>query len=199
MLIGPVRVRLTQARVMGRRAEAATYSTSYIKASPAEEVAVTALAPAQNQYEIFYSPTSHKSMLKACESCLYYTPLKVNTVGNIDMAYLDTILSCHDDLKPLVCVEAANSEIGTIQEVISTGCIVHKHNGILAVDATAYIPSFQIDMKFWKNSVDILTFSGHKLHALKGIGVLWKQENIELKPLIYGSQQGGILVAQKMF
>ena len=46
MLMGPVSARQTQARVMGRREEAATCSSSHIKARPAEEVAVTARAPA---------------------------------------------------------------------------------------------------------------------------------------------------------
>ena len=148
--------------------------------------------PEENKYEVFYSPTAHKSMLKACESCRYYTPLKVNADGKIDISYLDDILTRHDSWKPLVCIEAANSEIGTINDVITIGYIVHKHNGILVVDATGYIPSYQVNMKLWRNYVDILTFSGHKLHALKGIGVLWKKKDIELKPLIYGSQEKGL-------
>ena len=46
MLMGPVRARFTQARVMGRRLEEATYIISYMRARPQEEVAVTARAPA---------------------------------------------------------------------------------------------------------------------------------------------------------
>ena len=154
---------------------------------------LTSENPRENQYEVFYSPTAHKSMLTACESCIYHTPLKVDCTGQIDIAYLDDILTRHNSLKPLVCIEAANSEIGTIHDVMTIGSIVHKHNGILVVDATGYIPSYQINMKLWKSYVDILTFSGHKLHALKGIGVLWKQKDINLKPLIYGSQEQGLV------
>lgn len=149
--------------------------------------------PRLNQYEVFYSPTAHKSMLKACESCICHTPLKVNPVGETDLFYLDNILTKHNNLKPLVCIEAANSETGAVNNVIEAGTVVKKHKGILVVDATGYIPSYQIDMKLWKNYVDILTFSGHKLHALKGIGALWKAENIELKPLVYGSQEQGLI------
>lgn len=149
--------------------------------------------PQENKYEVFYSPTAHKSMLKACESCRYNTPLKVNTDGEIDIAYLEYVLTRHNGWKPLVCIEAANSEIGTINDVITIGYIVHEHNGVLIVDATGYIPSYEITMSLWKHYVDIMTFSGHKLHALKGIGVLWKNKNIELKPLIYGSQEKGLI------
>lgn len=154
---------------------------------------LTSENPQENQYEVYYSPTAHKSMLKSCESCIHNTPLKVNSVGEIDSAYLDDILTRHNGWKPLVCIEASNSEIGTINDVITIGSTVHKHNGILVVDATGYIPSYQVNMRLWKDYIDILTFSGHKLHALKGIGVLWKKKDIELKPLIYGSQQDGIV------
>lgn len=148
--------------------------------------------PEENKYEVFYSPTAHKSMLKVCESCRYHTPLNVNSDGEINLDYLEDILTRHNAWKPLVCIEAANSEIGTINDVITIGNIVHKYNGVLVVDATGYIPSYQINMKLWRNYVDILTFSGHKLHALKGVGILWKKNGVNLKPLIYGSQQNGI-------
>lgn len=149
--------------------------------------------PEENTYEVFYSPTAHKSMLKACESCKYHTPLKVNANGETDIIYLEDTLTKHNVWKPLVCIEAANSEIGTVNDVIAIGSIVHKYNGILIVDATGYIPSYKVNVKLWRNYVDILTFSGHKLHALKGIAVLWKNKNIQLKPLIYGSQEQGLI------
>ncbi len=149
--------------------------------------------PEENKYEVFYSPTAHKSMLKACESCIYHTPLKVNSDGEIDLVYLQDVLTRHNGRKPLVCIEAANSEIGTVNDVIAIGSIAHKYNAVLVVDATGYIPSYKVNMKLWENYIDILTFSGHKLHALKGIAVLWKNKNIELKPLIYGSQEQGLI------
>ena len=154
---------------------------------------LTSEDPRQNLYEVFYSPTAHKSMLKACESCLCHTPLAVDAAGKINLTYLDDILTRHNVRRPLVCIEAANSEIGTVNDVNAIGAIVHKHNGILAVDTTGYIPSRQVDLKLWRTYADILTFSGHKLHALKGVGVLWKQRKIELKPLIYGSQEQGVV------
>ena len=144
-----------------------------------------------NEYYVFYSPTAHNSMIKACESCCYNMPLKVNKYGQIDIDYLGEVLERYNMLKPMVCVEVANSEIGTINDIISISNIVHKHNGIIILDVTGYIPSIQIDMKAW-NKIDFITFSGHKLHALKGVGVLYKNSNVNLKPLIYGSQENGL-------
>lgn len=169
-------------------------------AAAANTLAVKGLTcedPRRNRYEAFYSPTAHKSMLIACNSCISHTPLKVHPTGEIDLSCLDDILTRHSQyhgsLKPLVCIEAANSEVGAINDVIGIGSVVHSHNGLLAVDATGYIPSYPVAMDLWQDHVDILTFSGHKLHALKGVGILWKHPAIELKPLIYGSQEQGLI------
>lgn len=150
---------------------------------------LTSEDPQANRCEVFCSPTAHKSMLMACESCSRHTLLKVNSIGELDVGYLEDILTKHNSLKPLVCIEAGNSEIGTVNDVAAIGTIVHRHSGILLVDATGYIPCRKVDIKHWKSYVDLLTFSGHKLHALKGTGVLWKRKDITLKPLIYGSQE----------
>lgn len=153
---------------------------------------ITSDNPLINEYEVFYSPTAHKSMLKACESCLCNTPLKVNKYGEIDLLYLSDILTKHNKYKPLVCVEAGNSEIGTINDIVTISNIVHSYKGILVVDVTGYIPSIQVDMNLW-DKVDIITFSAHKLGALKGCGVLYKKPHINLKPLVYGTQEQGII------
>jgi cysteine desulfurase len=66
---------------------------------------------------------------------------------------------------------------------------VHYYNGIVVVDFTGYIPYFEVNVL--DLNVDIATFSGHKLHALKGVGVLYKIEDIGIQPIIYGSQENG--------
>ena len=147
--------------------------------------------PLLNEYTVFYSPTAHKSMIKACQSCVTNIPLKVNKYGEIDLEYLDNILREYSIHKPLVCIESANSEIGTMNYIFTIAKIVHKYNGLILVDVTGHIPSYHVNMKIWKD-IDFVTFSGHKLHALKGVGVVYKNCNIELKPLVYGSQEQGL-------
>ena len=144
--------------------------------------------PLLNEYTVFYSPTAHKSMIEACKSCISNIALKVNKYGEIDLEYLDSVLREYSIHKPLVCIEAANSEIGTINSIISIAKMVHEYDGLIFVDATGYIPSLKVDMEFY-NSIDFLTFSGHKLHAFKGIGVVYKNSDAQLKPLVYGSQE----------
>lgn len=154
---------------------------------------LTSENPSEDPYDIFYSPTAHKSLQDACRSCVHHAPLKVDAVGRIHPEYLEDVLTGCRERKPLVCIEAANSEIGTMNDVAGIGAIVRAHHGTFLVDATGYVPSREVDVRAWRPFVDLLTFSGHKLHALKGIGVLWKREGLVLKPLIYGSQQDGII------
>ena len=143
-----------------------------------------------NRYNVFYSPTAHKSMVKACKSCLYSAPLIVSKTGRINLSYLNDILK-NEILKPLVCIEAANSEIGTINDIQNIADVVHKYDGLILIDVTGYIPCMEVDMNKWRN-IDFVTFSGHKLHALKGVGVVYKNTNAKLNPLVYGSQENGL-------
>ena len=141
-----------------------------------------------NEYTVFYSPTAHKSMIEASKSCIRNDKLKVNKYGEIDLNYLTKVLGSCKNSKPLVCIEASNSEIGTMNYISQIAKIVHKYDGLILVDATGYIPSLRVDMESW-GDIDFLTFSGHKLHALKGTGVVYKNSDAKLKPLVYGSQE----------
>lgn len=139
---------------------------------------------------ILYSPIAHKSILKCVESCnTSKYPLKVDGKGFININYLEELL---DGIyyKPFVIVDYANSEIGTIQDVQKIIKITHKFGGLVMLDCTGSISTIPLDIK--ELDVDIVTFSGHKLNALKGCGVLYKKSNIELEPLIYGSQEQGL-------
>ena len=137
---------------------------------------------------ILYSPIAHKSILKCVESCKNAIPLEVDSNGFINVDKLDKLLNVIY-YKPFVVVDYANSEIGTIQDIKRIIEVVHSYDGIVMLDCTGSIPAIPLDVK--KLDVDMLGFSGHKIHALKGIGVLYKKENIELEPLVYGSQECG--------
>lgn len=144
----------------------------------------------KNDCTLFYSPIAHKSILKCVESYHNSIPLKVNKEGIIDIHDLEQYLDVCIDT-PFVVIDHANSEIGIIQDIEQIIKIVHLYNGIVYLDCTGSIPTISIDVK--KLNVDMFGFSGHKIHALKGCGVLYKKGNIELEPLIYGSQEQGLI------
>lgn len=138
---------------------------------------------------ILYSPIAHKSVLKCVESCKNSYPLKVDKNGFIDLQDLKEWFVAKN-VNPFVIIDYANSEIGTIQNVKKMIELVHFYNGIIYLDCTGSIPTIPIDVK--KLDADIIGFSAHKLGGLKGCGVLYKKKNIELEPLVYGSQEQGL-------
>lgn len=139
---------------------------------------------------ILYSPIAHKSILECVKSSKSSYPLKVDNFGNIDINHLKWALD-YTYFQPFVIIDLANSEIGTIQKDIQEIiCLVHSYNGIVMLDCTGSIPSIPLDIK--SLDADIVTFSAHKLGALKGCGVLYKKGYIKLEPLVYGSQENGL-------
>lgn len=142
----------------------------------------------RNNCNILYQPTCHKSILKCVEHIQKAYSLKVNSQGFVDMQDLKEWLNTHEDY--LVVIEYANSEIGTIQNVKKIIDLCHFYNAKVYVDCTGSISQIPINIK--SLDVDIIGFSGHKINALKGVGVLYKKSNIELESLVYGSQEQGL-------
>lgn len=140
-------------------------------------------------HTIYYSPLLHKSALKCLDDEITAHKLRVNKCGLIDVSFLDNEIK-DIEYPPLVIVEYANSEIGTIQNIKEISEIVHKHNGVIYVDCTGSISTIPLDVK--KINIDVCGFSAHKIGSLKGCGVLYKKTEIELEPLVYGTQEKGL-------
>ena len=138
---------------------------------------------------VLYSPIAHKSMLLACKSITSY-PLNVNNQGFIDINNLEYLLNYYSKYEILVALDYANSEIGTIQNIKTIINIRNKFNVDSYLDCTGSISTVEINVK--KMDCSMMGFSGHKIHALKGIGVLYKKNIVQIEPLIYGSQEIGL-------
>lgn len=171
----------------------------FINASP-EEIIFTSGGSASNSlaingYEkehccnIFYSAIAHKSILECVKDKTWHQKLYVDEYGKINLFIMEDMLK-NSSLNPFVVIDYANSEIGTIQDVKTIINLTHKYNGVVYLDCTGSISSIAIDVK--ELDVDMLGFSAHKIHALKGCGVLYKKKDIKLRPLIYGSQENGL-------
>lgn len=93
----------------------------------------------------------------------------------------------------LVSVMHTNNEIGSLQPIAEAGALIKKMNSgiVFHVDAIQGYGKFRILPK--KMEIDILSVSGHKIHGPKGIGFLYLNDKIKIKPIIYGGgQQNGI-------
>ena len=86
----------------------------------------------------------------------------------------------------LVSIMQVNNEIGAINDVQEIAKVVKKHSGTyFHTDITQGVGKIDVDM----SSIDMASFSAHKIHGLKGSGVLIKKEFVNLLPIISGGQQ----------
>lgn len=111
--------------------------------------------------------------------------------GFIDISNLEDAMRWNysHNIKTLVSISFANSELGVIQDIKAISEIIHKYDGILHTDATQAYPWMKIDVQ--NLGIDLMSISGQKLRCVKGVGLLYVKDGIKLKPLIYGSQQEG--------
>lgn len=144
---------------------------------------------------VITTPIEHKSILELINNlwrnCTQTHFCKVNEYGEVIYESLEELLEAYKDEPILVSVGMANNEIGTLQDVKKLSSLVHKYNGVLHVDATQALNYIPINVEAL--GIDILSASGHKISpVLRGIGFLYKKNDVNIQPLIYGSQEFGL-------
>ena len=108
--------------------------------------------------------------------------VKTNEFGMVDVNNLKELLT---DETILVSVGYINSEIGIIQPIDEIGKLLKDYpKCYFHVDMTQALGKINIDL----TNVDLASFSAHKIYGIKGIGMLYKKENISLEPLIHGGK-----------
>lgn len=167
--------------------------------SESDNLAIIATARAYKHKgkHIITSAIEHKAVLETFkflehEEGFEVTYLPVDKYGIIDMEYFKK--SLRDDTT-LVSVMLANNEIGTIEPIKEIASIASKKGIIVHTDAVQAVGKMNIDVN--DLGVHMLTFSGHKIYAPKGIGVLYIDIELREKihPIIHGGQQEGGLRA----
>ena len=136
--------------------------------------------------------TEHKAVLSTCEYLetkgFEVTYLDVDRNGLISLMDLKNAIK---ETTLLIAIMYVNNEIGVIQSIEAIGKIAQEQNICFFCDATQAVGKVKVDVL--ADNIDMLCFSGHKLNGPKGIGVLYKKNNIELTPLLHGgSQENGL-------
>jgi cysteine desulfurase len=118
------------------------------------------------------------------EAALHYVKLLPD--GHIDLNDLENLLTAATE-KTLVTFLHANNEIGNIINIHAIGDLCKKYNAIFHCDTVQTVGHIPIDLK--NIYVHFITGAAHKFHGPKGVGILYINENIKIKPLINGGSQ----------
>ena len=113
-----------------------------------------------------------------------YVKLQAN--GHIDIDDLEKLLASTQE-KTLVTLMHANNEIGNILDIHTVGNLCKVYNAIFHSDTVQTVGHFPFDLR--NTPIDFITGAAHKFHGPKGVGMLYINENIKIKPFIHGGGQ----------
>lgn len=138
--------------------------------------------------------TEHKCVLESCfalaEEGIRTTVLKVGADGSID---LDALAAAIEDDTVLVSAMAINNEIGVIHPLAEIGRICRERGVLFHTDAAQAAGKIPLDVD--DMSIDLMSVSGHKLYAPKGVGVIYVRRRPRARLLAEisgGGQERGI-------
>lgn len=143
---------------------------------------------AKGKKHIITSAFEHHAVLHTCEALakegFEITYLPVNAEGYVDPA--DVEAAIRPDTA-LVTIMYANNEIGTIQPIAEIGRICREKKVWFHTDAVQAVGNVRIDVE--AECIDMLSLSGHKIHAPKGVGVLYIRQGVFIDTFMDGGAQ----------
>ncbi|QUS61578.1 cysteine desulfurase [Synechocystis sp. PCC 7339] len=154
---------------------------------------VLALEKQQKIPRIAISAVEHKAVLDTCQILqkqghIELLILTVDAQANLNINEIEEV--CRQGLD-LLCIMAANNEVGTIYPIEKIAAIAKRHAVPFFCDASQAIGKIPINFQDW--DITMLALSGHKLYAPQGVGALIRKTNHSLEPLFLGGgQQQGL-------
>ncbi|WP_027159393.1 cysteine desulfurase NifS [Methylobacter luteus] len=149
---------------------------------------LSAIKAQPDRKEIITTTVEHPAILNLCEHLEKegYTihRMPVDKVGRLDLDAYKSLLS---DRVAIVSVMWANNETGTLFPVVEMAEMAHAAGVMFHTDAVQAVGKIPMMLKDTK--IDMLSISGHKLHAPKGIGVLYLRRGTRFRPLLRGGHQ----------
>lgn len=191
----------TFGRQVSSKMDLARERVASILGADTSEIVFTSCGTESNNYAIHSSLEAHPDKKHVVTTkvehpavlnvCKYFgkngydvTELGVNKDGMLD---LDELRDSIKDNTAIVSIMHANNETGVIFPIEEIGKIVKEKGVIFHCDAVQAIGKIPVNLK--NSNIDLLSMSGHKLHAPKGVGVLFIRKGVRIDPLIIGGHQ----------
>jgi cysteine desulfurase len=137
---------------------------------------------------IITSRVEHPAVLTQCRNLskrgYRVTELNVDGQGRLDMKELEAAL---DDDTALVTLMYANNETGVIFPIEEAARMAKEKKALFHTDAVQAVGKIPLNMA--ESAIDLLSISGHKLHAPKGVGVLYVRRGTPFRPFLVGGHQ----------
>ncbi|MDY6937786.1 MAG: cysteine desulfurase NifS [Cyanobacteriota bacterium] len=147
-----------------------------------------ALAAQPDKRHIVTTAVEHPAILNVCKHLekrgYQVTYLSVDGRGQLDLMELEAAMTGGT---ALVTTMYANNETGVIFPVEQIGAIAKEYGATFHVDAVQAVG--KVPMHLQTSTIDLMTLSGHKLHAPKGIGALYVRRGYRFRPFILGGHQ----------
>ncbi len=137
---------------------------------------------------IITTAIEHHAVLHTCEQLekegFQVTYLPVDEYGLVSAEQVKAAITPQTTL---ISVMMANNEIGTIEPIAEIGKVAREAGVLLHTDAVQAVGNVPIDVA--EMGIDMLSMSGHKLHAPKGVGALYIRNGLKIDTLIHGGAQ----------
>lgn len=145
-------------------------------------------APGQKRKRIVSSPIEHDAVRLCLDKLkrrgFAASVCAVDGFGEAELASLEELIA---DETAVVSVMHANNEVGTIQPIARIAALAKKRGALMHTDAVQSAGKIPVDVK--ELGVDLLSISGHKINAPKGIGALYVRKGARLGQIVTGHQE----------
>ncbi|WP_243546003.1 cysteine desulfurase NifS [Pseudodesulfovibrio tunisiensis] len=151
----------------------------------------SALAAQPDKRHIITTRVEHPAILSLCKYLEKKDGYAVTYVGTDENGRLnmDELRQAIRDDTAIISVMWANNETGNLHPIEDIARLAHERGVLFHTDAVQAVGKVAIDLK--KTPIDMLSLSGHKLHAPKGVGALFVRKRIPFRPYLIGGHQEG--------